>query len=552
MRNRGNSRPATRVTLAVCVLMMATVTLAADHPGTWTAQADLPERLYFAATAEVDGILYVFGGSPSLNVVDTVFAYDPVSDLWSEKAPMPTARSVASAAAVNGKIYVFGGTTDLDVGTVTAAVEVYDPETNAWDTRSDMPTPLWGSAAAAVNGKIYVIGGGTDEVLGSFTAHTTVQIFDTAIGGWITGAPMPTPRATISAAVVDGLIFTVGGAEDDSASKALEIYDPSIDSWWVGADMSIGRDWFATAAIDGKIYALGGLAWGTGTELRIIHEVEVYNPQNGHWEQSTRMPDQRFGVSAVTLDEKIVLIGGANRLQTWATNRVDAYEPKLYTRWTEAAAHLSGAYGSQWKTDLCAANFNGSVANVELVLHTETSVIRETDTIPPSSQKAFSDVVGEMGIDGKGLLQISSDQYLRMGGRTFNEGEEGTFGQFSRFQSMEAGFARGDHEIYLIGLRQEEGLFRTNLIFANTGIREATMYVSLYRCSGGQPLCTFPVTIAPGQFHQQLEPFANEAGEPNIGWGYARVMVIDGAGVLISASVIDSQTNDATTIMAEQ
>jgi hypothetical protein len=115
---------------------------------------------------------------------------------------------------------------------------------------------------------------------------------------------------------------------------------------------------------------------------------------------------------------------------------------------------------------------------------------------------------------------------------------------------MDAGFFKGD-EAYLIGLRQEEGLFRTNVVLANTGIRDAFLLLEFFSCDGTK-LGELVKTPVPVTYEQIIESFAIEGGEPNLGWGYVRVQVLEGAGVRISASVIDSRTNDATTIVAQR
>ena len=261
------------------------------------------------------------------------------------------------------------------------------------------------------------------------------------------------------------------------------------------------------------------------------------------------MPDARWGLGAVVVDNTIYLIGGGRTNTLTACKYVDTYDPDLYTSWTEVAAHLSGAFGSQWRTEICAANFNTDLANVELVLHTDTGDVQKTYTIDPSTQKSFADVVGDMGIQGKGALEFRSDQPLRMAGRTFNDGGDGTFGQFCAFQPMEAGFFQDD-EVYLIGLHQEEGLFRSNVVLANTGIRDALVFIAFVGCDG-TPIESLAYPLEPGTFEQIIEPF-KELGAPNVGWGYAIAKVIFGAGVRISGSVIDSRTNDATTIVAQR
>jgi hypothetical protein len=47
---------------------------------------------------------------------------------------------------------------------------------------------------------------------------------------------------------------------------------------------------------------------------------------------------------------------------------------------------------------------------------------------------------------------------------------------------------------------------------------------------------------------QDTSSFADQVNSPDVGWGFAKVEVIRGSGILCSASVIDSRTNDPTTI----
>lgn len=541
------SCPGLKIVLVLVTLMLMASTAAASQPGTWAAKADLPAERLLTATAEVNGVIYTIGGWADSQVFDTVFVFDPGNSMWNHwgGSPMPTARGQAAAAVVDGKIYVIGGAIDSSF-TATTAVEVYDPATNSWEVATDLPGALWSPAAATVDGKIYVIGGGTGDLTEDWDVFSSVHVYDPASDNWDTATDMPTARSGLGVSVVDGLIYAVGGALEDEISSALEIYDPATDTWTVGADLTTPREWLTTAAIDGKVYAFGGLISGD----RVVHEVEVFDPSTGNWRYATRMPDQRFGQGTAVVDGTVYLIGGGPTVITLQSNHVDTYDPDLYTSWTEVAAHLPGNAGSLWRTDVCSANLNDESANVEFVLHTDENEYREAKQIGPRQQIALNDVVGEMGVEGKGMLAIQSDQPLKASGRTFSEEDNGTFGQFCEFRSMDDGFVGGDHEVYLVGLRQDD-TFRTNLVFANSGIRTATLFVTLFRCSG-EALTTFVVELDPGKFEQRIETFAVEGGQPNLGMGYAKVMVINGAGILISASVIDSRTNDATTIRAER
>jgi hypothetical protein len=59
---------------------------------------------------------------------------------------------------------------------------------------------------------------------------------------------------------------------------------------------------------------------------------------------------------------------------------------------------------------------------------------------------------------------------------------------------------------------------------------------------------SYMLTVPSGRTVQDLQPFSARFGQANLGWGYATVTVTSGEGILASASVIDSRTNDATTI----
>jgi len=82
---------------------------------TWTARASMPIGLRSFATASSGGKLYVFGGytgeGPSAVFYSTVFVYDPASDSWSQLSDLPLAIAGAVAEEINGQIYLFGGST---------------------------------------------------------------------------------------------------------------------------------------------------------------------------------------------------------------------------------------------------------------------------------------------------------------------------------------------------------------------------------------------------------------------------------------------------------
>jgi len=222
---------------------------------------------------------------------------------------------------------------------------------------------------------------------------------------------------------------------------------------------------------------------------------------------------------------------------------VEPPEERVY--WVEIASHQAGQAGSIWRTDVVARNLSEADADVEIRLRGAGGGTL-TAVVAGGAQAAFEDVLGQMGVDGKGWLEITANRPLVVSGRIYNLGDEGTFGQYLE------GYAEGGGLVpslvgTLLQLRQLEGEFRTNLGFTNPNATAAAVQVTLCD-AGGTELIRYRVDLEPRELVQDLEPYARRASRPDLGWGFAEVEVLEGGPVLISASVVDSRTNDATTV----
>ena len=179
----------------------------------------------------INGTLYAVGGqsllssssSPSGIILATNEAYDSASNTWITKASMPTARHHAASAVVNGKLYVIGGRVVEVSSTVNVNVnELYDPEKNTWTSLAPMPSKRSGIAAAAnfdmIN--IYVFGG--EEPSKTFNNN---ERYDIKANKWFIETPMPTARHGLGAASVHNKIYVLGGGPEPglSVSNANQI-----------------------------------------------------------------------------------------------------------------------------------------------------------------------------------------------------------------------------------------------------------------------------------------------------------------------------------------
>ena len=240
----------------------AEATLEAYDPGTnkWTTKAPMPTRRAGAQVGVVNGLLYAVGGTPAGQVdplpAGTVEAYDPVTNTWTTRQSIPAPPFGAGVGVVNGILYAVGGVAPSSSGfTVTGTLQAYDPIADTWTTKAPMPTPRLGFAVGVVNGILYAVGG---------DAAGTVEAYDPATKTWTTRQPMLTARSDLDVGVVNGILYAVGGSPSDNADgipkivNTVEAYDPATNAWTTRTPMITARMGLGVAVVDGVLYAIGG------------------------------------------------------------------------------------------------------------------------------------------------------------------------------------------------------------------------------------------------------------------------------------------------------
>jgi hypothetical protein len=277
---------------------------------------------YSAASAVVNGKIYVIGGFTGSSMVNINEEYDPATNSWSTKSSTGfTARAGLDATAVNGKIYALGGTSNGSTPLNTN--EEYDPATDSWSTKSSTGfTSRFYLTVAAANGKIYALGGTSEYAV---NALNTNEEYDPATDSWTTKSSAGfTPRQLHAAAAVGNRIYTLGGvnATGDTVISANEEYDPATDSWSTKSSTGFTpRGAFAAATANDRIYAMGGT-----TGLSAVGVNEEYDPATDSW--TTKSSDgftTRVLHMAAGVGNKIYTIGGLDLSAYSAVNTVEEY-----------------------------------------------------------------------------------------------------------------------------------------------------------------------------------------------------------------------------------
>lgn len=205
----------------------------------WRTGVPLPAPRAEGVVAAVQGKIYVIGGrvradpqaSHFNDHADTslVEVFDPKTGRWSGAPAAPTERNSAASAVIDGKIYVVGGRKAIKQpdGSLrqvnVATLEVFDPATGQWATRASLPQAQGGLAAAAHAGKLYVFGG--EQWVPDQKVFSESWVYDPASDQWNALPSLPTPRHGLGAATLGNRIHVFGGGLTVGGNGASAIHE---------------------------------------------------------------------------------------------------------------------------------------------------------------------------------------------------------------------------------------------------------------------------------------------------------------------------------------
>jgi hypothetical protein len=213
----------------------------------------------------------------------------------------------------------------------------------------------------------------------------------------------------------------------------------------------------------------------------------------------------------------------------------------LTTYWVGIVTHNSGFHGSEWRSDVLIGHEAERSVGIDFILHTVDGEFAARASVDAGQQGVFEDIVGLLGYEGKGALEIRTTHPITVTSRIYSKAETGTHGGF--LQGHRVTDCPGSGKLY--GLREVEGKFRTNISVTNTTDETREVWIALYRTDGFM-MIRYSIDVGPGMVVQEVRPYEYRRGRSNIDWGFA---TIDGGeGILASATVIDSRTNDAVIV----
>ncbi len=210
-----------------------------------------------------------------------------------------------------------------------SAAEAQDQ--GSWSTAAPMPTARAEVGVAALDGKIYVVGG---TAQGRWDSPLNYE-YDPATDHWRERAPLPHGLSHVGVVGLNGKLYAFGGFTGIVHVGAMNlafVYDPAADTWQPIAPLSSPRASIGVAAVGGKIHVVGG----RGLDKVTVNIHEVYDPATNQWSKAAPLPLARDHLGIAVIDGKIHVVGGRTANQTDNVGEHDVYDPST-DQWTKAA-----------------------------------------------------------------------------------------------------------------------------------------------------------------------------------------------------------------------
>ncbi|WP_435133080.1 carboxypeptidase regulatory-like domain-containing protein [Actinacidiphila sp. bgisy144] len=202
----------------------------------WQRIADLPEPLAGASAAFLDGTLYVVGGwtgdanAGTVQIRSAVYAYHPAADTWTTVASLPAPEETAATAVLDGGLYVVGGCFQ-GCGPLRSDVYRYTPATDTWTAVADYPSTVQREACAGITGEVVCAGGASQDSAGHTQALATAYAYNPRSDSWTRLPDLPYPVWGMASSGANGELQVAGGyTASGSTDRAIQ-FDPVTDRW---------------------------------------------------------------------------------------------------------------------------------------------------------------------------------------------------------------------------------------------------------------------------------------------------------------------------------
>jgi N-acetylneuraminic acid mutarotase len=212
---------------------------------------------------------------------------------------------------------------------------------DVWTSRAPMPAARGRLAAAVVNGVLYAVGGAS----ATQSALATLEAYTPGNDRWTTRAPLPEARSHLNVGVVGNVLYAAGGLDGSGQpTSTLFAYKPATNTWTRKAPMTTAGACGASGVIDGRLYVFTTDC--SESQLGADPAFQRYDPTTDTWAALSLPAYGHFLPAAGVLGGKLYLAGGLFATSDPIGNigqNVESYDPAT-DRWTTRANAPSVRY----------------------------------------------------------------------------------------------------------------------------------------------------------------------------------------------------------------
>ena len=237
---------------------------------------------------------------------------------------LPAPVTSFGAAAWGEHLYVLGGyrgeSHHYTAEGQSASLGRLHVASGAWEELAGLERGLQSAALVAHEGTLIRVGGlyaqhspdDADEAADRLRSTNEVARYDIASGRWTNLPPLPTPRSSHMAAVLDHVLYVAGGWDLDhdpatarwaTTVEALDLRNP--DAGWRSIEAPFQLRGVGVAAASGQLVVVGGMD-PIGVPQRVTH---LFNPRDAGWTRGPELPASPFGAAAAAVGNDVVVTG---------------------------------------------------------------------------------------------------------------------------------------------------------------------------------------------------------------------------------------------------
>jgi len=281
----------------------------------WKKAASSPFARVESPAVLVNDKLYLFGGfTDELESSNRIDVYDPATDAWTRKKDMPT-RLTHLNPAVDGKnVWFADGFKGKHPGPVSAELWKYDVAADTWTEGPPLPERRAGGGLAVAERKLHYFGGYKADRDANGADHWSLALDEGK--EWQREADLPDPRGHVSAAVLKGKIYALGGDHGHDIKqidvKSCHRFDPALKKWSEIASLADGRSHFESSTIiyEGRILIVGGRCNSSQPPRNVVNDLLEYDPKANTWQVIGVMPEKLLAPAAAIISGRLIVTGG--------------------------------------------------------------------------------------------------------------------------------------------------------------------------------------------------------------------------------------------------